>query len=236
MPPGDDAFEAFIDALQGDEVAREKVNSDADVMALLDDQRGTEAAHPLQYLPRRQHPRPRHHHPEPDIVLLRPQSRTMQADTVLQHSRMYGARDRRDLAVTRFYIRTPSTTGFSQSMSSRTRFNAFESWRPRSGRRLHPVGCRPPGSALRARIRFCSSDVVAVSAQRPLLPTGFQTHGQARPSRSPAELDGAIKPAWRDTGELVTIDRETAIAIIDATSRKALNSMRWRSSGTRCAG
>jgi len=29
--------------------------------------------------------------------------RTMQADTVLQHSRMYGNRDRRDLAVTRFY-------------------------------------------------------------------------------------------------------------------------------------
>ena len=29
--------------------------------------------------------------------------RAMQADTVLQHSRMYGNRDRRDLAVTRFY-------------------------------------------------------------------------------------------------------------------------------------
>jgi len=29
--------------------------------------------------------------------------RTMQADTVLQHSRMYGNRDRRDLAVTRFF-------------------------------------------------------------------------------------------------------------------------------------
>src|SRR4051812_18183998 len=31
--------------------------------------------------------------------------KTMQADTVLQHSRMYGARDRRDLAVTRFHKR-----------------------------------------------------------------------------------------------------------------------------------
>jgi hypothetical protein len=30
----------------------------------------------------------------------------MQADTVLQHSRMYGARDRRDVAVTRFYTST----------------------------------------------------------------------------------------------------------------------------------
>src|SRR6201999_2356440 len=29
--------------------------------------------------------------------------KTMQADTVLQHSRMYGSRDLRDLAVTRFY-------------------------------------------------------------------------------------------------------------------------------------
>src|SRR5204863_8316599 len=102
-PTAKEAFEIFIEALQGGDVVRETVNSDHAVMALLDERaelrlrtpfnifvggsildRGITIPHLIAFYYGRN-------------------PRTMQADTVLQHSRMYGNRDRRDLAVTRFY-------------------------------------------------------------------------------------------------------------------------------------
>ena len=101
-PSPGEAFAMFIEALQSEDVVQESVNSDTAVMALLDERaelrlmtpfnifvggnildRGITIPHLIAFYYGRN-------------------PRTMQADTVLQHSRMYGNRDRRDLAVTRF--------------------------------------------------------------------------------------------------------------------------------------
>src|SRR5262249_483593 len=104
MPDQSEAFSMFVDALQSDDVVREQVNSDRDVMALVDQKtaelklrtpfniyvggnildRGITIPNLVAFYYGRN-------------------PKTMQADTVLQHSRMYGNRDRRDLSVTRFY-------------------------------------------------------------------------------------------------------------------------------------
>lgn len=79
------------------------MNSDADVMALLDHKAGLKLRTPYNVYVR-------------DNILDRGviipnliafyygrNPKTMQADTVPQHSRMYGNRNRRDFTVTRFY-------------------------------------------------------------------------------------------------------------------------------------
>ena len=103
MPPCDDAFDAFIDALQSDEVVVERVNSDNDVMNLLDANAELKLRTPYNIwvggniLDRGI--------TIPNLIAFYygRNPKTMQADTVLQHSRMYGNRDPHDLAVTRFY-------------------------------------------------------------------------------------------------------------------------------------
>lgn len=106
LPDYESAFEMFMEAFEGDEVVRERVNSDKDVLALLDDNaelrlrtsfnifiggsildRGITIPNLISFYYGRN-----------------PQ--TTQADTVLQHSRMYGNRPRADIAVTRLYTST----------------------------------------------------------------------------------------------------------------------------------
>jgi hypothetical protein len=52
-----------------------------------------------------------------------------------------------------------------------------------------------------------------------LLPSDFQTKGGSAMSKAQAELDRLIKSEWRDSGEFVTVDRKTAIAIIDVIEK-----------------
>jgi hypothetical protein len=101
--------------------------------------------------------------------------RTMQADTVLQHSRMYGNRDRRDLAVTRFYTsRDVYDRLYTINEFENTLRGAFESG-------AHEQGVVFIQADAANRVRPCApnkvlvSNVVAVRPAGMYLPTGFQT-------------------------------------------------------------
>jgi hypothetical protein len=219
MPPREEAFDAFIDALQSDDVAVEKVNSDTDVMALLDFNAELKLRTPYNIwvggniLDRGI--------TIPNLISFYygRNPKTMQADTVLQHSRMYGNRDRRDLAVTRFYT--------SRAVYDRLyTINALEgSLRTAFETGAHDAGVVFIQSDAARRVRPCApnkvllSDVVAVSPNDMLLPSDFQTKGGTVMARVQADLDRLIKPQWRDTGDFVAVNRETAIAIIDAIAR-----------------
>jgi len=215
MPPRQDAFDAFIDALQSDDVVVEKVNSDTDVMALLDTNAELKLRTPYNIwvggniLDRGI--------TIPNLISFYygRNPKTMQADTVLQHSRMYGNRDRRDLAVTRFYT--------SRAVYDRLfTINALEG----SLRKAFETGAHDAGvvfirSDAARRVRPCApnkillSDVVAVSPNNMLLPSDFQTKGGAAMTKIEKELDRLIKPEWRDIDDFVSIDRKGALAIID---------------------
>ena len=219
MPPRNEAFDAFIDALQSDDVAVEKVNSDTDVMALLDANAELKLRTPYNIwvggniLDRGI--------TIPNLISFYygRNPKTMQADTVLQHSRMYGNRDRRDLSVTRFYT--------SRAVYDRLyTINALEN----SLRQAFETGAHDAGvvfiqSDAARRVRPCApnkvllSDVVAVSPSDMLLPSDFQTKGGTAMAKVQAELDRLIKPEWRDTGEFVSVDRTTVDAIIDAIEK-----------------
>jgi hypothetical protein len=219
MPPRDDAFDAFIDALQSDDVAVEKVNSDTDVMALLDANAELKLRTPYNIwvggniLDRGI--------TIPNLIAFYygRNPRTMQADTVLQHSRMYGNRDRRDLSVTRFYTsRAVYDRLYAINALENALRTAFETG-------AHDAGVVFIHSDDAKRVRPCApnkvllSDVVSVSPKDMLLPSDFQTKGGSAMSKAQAELDRLIKPEWRDSGEFVAVDRKTAIAIIDVIEK-----------------
>lgn len=216
MPPRDEAFEAFIDALQSDDVVVEKVNSDGDVMALLDANAELKLRTPYNIwvggniLDRGI--------TIPNLIAFYygRNPKTMQADTVLQHSRMYGNRDLRDLAVTRFYT---SRAVFDRLYTINTLENAL---RGAFEKGAHDAGVVFIQSDPHTGVRPCApnkiilSDIVAVSPTNLLLPTDFQTKGGTAMAAIQQKLEDLIKPEWRDSGSFVEIDRKTANAIIDA--------------------
>jgi len=219
MPPKDEAFDAFIDALQSDEVAVEKVNSDTDVMALLDSNAELKLRTPYNIwvggniLDRGI--------TIPNLISFYygRNPNMMQADTVLQHSRMYGNRDRRDLSVTRFYTsRAVYDRLYTINALEASLRNAFETG-------AHDAGVVFIQSDAARRVRPCApnkvllSDVVAVSPTDLLLPSDFQTKGGAAMAKIQADLDRLIKQEWRDSENFVAVERKTAIAIIDAIEK-----------------
>lgn len=216
MPDREDAFEAFIDALQSDDVVVERVNSDSDVMALLDANAELRLRTPYNIwvggniLDRGI--------TIPNLIAFYygRNPRTMQADTVLQHSRMYGNRDRRDVAVTRFYT--------SRAVYDRLyTINALENaLRHAFKEGAHDAGVVFIQSDASRGVRPCApnkialSDVVAVSPDDVLLPSDFQTRGGPAMASIQTKLDRLIKPEWRDAGTFIEVDKKTAFAIIDA--------------------
>src|SRR5665213_3996661 len=215
MPDREEAFDTFIDALQSDDIVVERVNSDTHVMALIDSNaelrlrtlynifvggnildRGITIPNLIAFYYGRN-------------------PKTMQADTVLQHSRMYGNRERRDLAVTRFYTsRAVYDRLYTINEFENTLRKAFET-------RAHDQGVIFLQADATGSVRACApnkvllSDVVTVSESSMLLPTDFQTRGGGAMAAIQAKLDKLIKPEWRN-GEFVEIERKTALAIIDA--------------------
>lgn len=216
VPSRDDAFDFFIDALQSDDVVVERVNSDADVMNLLDQKAELKLRTPYNIFVGGNILDRGITIPNLIAFYYGRNPRTMQADTVLQHSRMYGNRDRRDLAVTRFYTsRAVYDRLYAINNVENTLREAFESGAHDRGvvfiQANGANGVRPcaPNKVLK-------SSVVAVSGNSMLLPTDFHTRGGTKMSAIQAKLEGLIKPEWRDKDDFVTLDRETALAIIDA--------------------
>jgi Z1 domain len=215
MPTRDEAFDTFIDALQSDDVVVERVNSDADVMALLDFKAELKLRTPYNIFVGGNILDRGITIPNLIAFYYGRNPKTMQADTVLQHSRMYGNRDRRDLAVTRFYTsRAVYDRLYSINEFENTLRTAF-----RSG--AHDQGVVFIQADAARRVRPCApnkvllSNVVTVSGSSMLLPSDFQTRGGSAMAAIQAKLENLIKPEWRDTGEFVAVDRKTALAIID---------------------
>ncbi|MER8802245.1 Z1 domain-containing protein [Mesorhizobium sp. M0998] len=216
MPPRDEAFEDLIDALQSDDVVVEKVNSDTDVLALLDDNAELKLRTPYNIWVGGNILDRGITIPNMIAFYYGRNPKTMQADTVLQHSRMYGNRDRRDLAATRFYTsravydRLYTINGFENALRE-----AFETG-------AHDAGVVFIQADATRRVKPCApnklllSDVVAVSPSDMLLPTDFQTKAGSTMAAIQAKLERLIKSEWRDAGDFVAVDRRTASDIIDA--------------------
>lgn len=139
----------------------------------------------------------------------------MQADTVLQHSRMYGARDRRDLAVTRFYTSTAVFQRLNQINELETALReAFE----RGG---HDAGVVFLQNDAARGIIPCAPNKVALSSVvtvRPAgfyLPTDFDTSDRKGAGTALQRLDEVLlKHATRDGSRFVTITPEEAVEFI----------------------
>jgi hypothetical protein len=140
--------------------------------------------------------------------------KTMQADTVLQHSRTYGNRDRRDLAVTHFYTSKPvydrlyTINKFENALR-----RAFEHGKHEQGvvfiqadpgRRVRP--CAPN--------KVLVSNVVAIDPTTPHLPRGFQTKSGTAMNVAQRELDKLIPLDVRDQLQFFELGGETARKIL----------------------
>lgn len=222
MPRRDSAFSMFVEALQGDDVVREEVNSDQNVLALLDDKAELKLRTPYNIFVGGNILDRGITIPNLIAFYYGRNPRTMQADTVLQHSRMYGNRDRRDLATTRFYTsravydRLYTINGFENTLRE-----AFES-------DAHDQGVVFIQADPTKRVRACApnkvllSDVVSVAASGMLLPTDFETLGGRAMAAAQEELDSLIKDEWRDTGAATSINRKTAFEIIGIIEKTML--------------
>jgi hypothetical protein len=214
MPARDIAFTLLIEALQRQDVVREKVNSDKNVLALLDEKgelklrtayniylggnildRGITIPNLIAFYYGRN-------------------PKTMQADTVLQHSRMYGTRDRRDLAVTRFYT--------SRNVYDRLfKINSFETaLREAFERGAHDQGVVFIQSDSAQRVKPCApnkvllSDVVAIRPSSCFLPTGFKMRPAGATKGIMTRLESLIDPSIRNTEEFVEVEYDAALEII----------------------
>jgi hypothetical protein len=142
----------------------------------------------------------------------------MQADTVLQHSRMYGARPKADLAVTRFYTSRDVYSRLVQIHSLETALReAFESG-------AHDGGVVFIQSDARGGIIPCApskislSDVVAVKPNDVLLPTRFDTIAAGKLKRVINSIDKLIPADCLDTKVFAEIELSQAISLIDSIS------------------
>ena len=143
----------------------------------------------------------------------------MQADTVLQHSRMYGARPPADLAVTRFYTSRAVYTRLAQIHALETALReAFESGANDGGvvfiqsdSRQGFVPCAPSKISL--------SDVVAMRPAEVLLPTGFDTIAATRLARMMAKIDALTPAASLGTRKFVELPLQKVIDLLEAIAR-----------------
>ena len=216
MPEPDAGYEMFREILRDEEVHPERVNSDVDLKPLLDAEtaelklraacnvfiggsildRGITIPNLIAFYYGRNPKR-------------------MQADTVLQHSRMYGARDRRDLAVTRFYT--------SQAVYDRLRqIHEFEvALREAFEKGAHDRGVAFIRLDAKRAVVPCGpskvllSNVVTVRPGGRLLPVGFQSRPKTTIERTVASLDAMIRPEWRDVDVPTKVPTAVLHAIIN---------------------
>lgn len=143
--------------------------------------------------------------------------RRMQADTVLQHSRMYGNRDRADLAVTRFYTSEAVYTRLEQihNLESALR-EAFDSGAHDGGvvfiqndaaRGIIP--CSPTKIAL--------SNVTTMRSGDFYLPTGFDTRTGKTPQNAHRQLANNLSKYSQNSKKFSEVTLQEAIDIIEAT-------------------
>lgn len=216
LPNFDEVLAAVSKALLDGMLVVEKVNSDKDVKSLLDNKGQLKLRTPLnifiggQILDR-------------GITIKNMigfyygrNPKKFQQDTVLQHSRMYGARSKEDLAVTRFY----TTRGIYEIMRLIHEFDnalreAFLNGSNDSGvyfirkdAKDKLVPCSPN--------KIMMSSIVTLRPYKRLFPIGFQTDYKSNIKKNIEELDNEIigmKDAQKSDQFIISI--EQAFAILD---------------------
>jgi hypothetical protein len=139
-----------------------------------------------------------------------------QQDTVLQHSRMYGARAKADLAVTRFY----APQHVYQIMRKIHEFDAALREAFESG--AHDKGVYFIQRDAQNRVIPCSpnklmfSEVVSIRPGRRLLPTGFQTVAKSAGKKNLLALDNRITTEFaKSVDEPILVSVEKAMELLE---------------------
>jgi hypothetical protein len=213
-PSADDCFNDVCEAFHGDDVVVEQVNSDNDVVALLNDESELRLRTPYNIfiggniLDRGI--------TIPNLISFYygRNPKKMQADTVLQHSRMYGARDHEDLAVTRFYT----------SRGVYERLEVIEDFE-RALRHAFETGAHDRGVAFiqtdaQRRVVPCApskvlmSDVISIDAGGRLLPVGFKTRAMSYIKSHVQKIDDLVPASCKDSNKPVLVDVALAHSIL----------------------
>lgn len=215
MPDRSAIISMVKDAFQKGAVVTEKVNSDNDVEALLDENAELRLRTPYnvfiggQILDRGI--------TVPNLIgfYYGRSPKRMQQDTVLQHARMYGNRPRADLAVTRFY----TTAHNFMALRGIHEFDAALRYAFEKGAHDRGVAFVVKDHASRvipcAPSKILASNIVALRPGGSYLPFGFQT--RSKTTMVPiVEKIGALIPDAASNGlNAAKVPTETAIKIID---------------------
>lgn len=225
-PSADDAFVSVCELISDGEINVQRVNSDQDLQTLLD--------------PRTAELKLRTHAnifiggsildrgitvPALIAFYYGRNPKRMQADTVLQHSRMYGNRDRQDLAVTRFYT-SPLVRERLEAIHKLEKVlrDAFE----RDGDDAGVVFIQKDstgGVVPCAPSKILASDVVSVKANDLYLPSGFNTVAGAKSFEAIDRVDRIVEDLGVvDSGEITSIPMEDALEIMALTRQSITGS------------
>jgi hypothetical protein len=139
----------------------------------------------------------------------------MQQDTVLQHARMYGARPRHDLAVTRLY----TTAGNHAALR---RIHEFDSaLRDAFMKGAHERGVAFIHNDTTRRVIPCApskilmSDITPLRPGRAFLPVGFQTKSKTAIGKVVEQIDRLMPAEAVDVTKPVKVPIEGILQIID---------------------
>ncbi|MBI4244024.1 MAG: hypothetical protein HY606_08045 [Planctomycetes bacterium] len=227
-PTYDEVFNEVLAALKGDYLMITKVNSDAVVEQLLDDNGELELSAPLnvfiggQILDR-------------GITIRnfigfyygrRPSK--FQQDTVLQHSRIFGNRPKEDLAVTRFYTAFAIYTALEK-------INEFDNALREAFEKEAQPGVVFICKDLSNKILPCSPNKISISStttltpNKRMLPLYFQTDYKTNIRSNLEELDGIItsKIPTDDKSKPFLIELSLAQSIIDKIKGMLIFEQNW---------
>jgi hypothetical protein len=215
LPKLDDVKKAVVDSLESGQLMITKVNSDKDIKQLLAEDGQLKLRTPFnmfigaQILDR-------------GITISNligfyygRNPNRFQQDTVLQHSRMYGARSTAHLSVTRFY----APQHVYQVMKRIHEFDAALREAFESG--AHDGGVYFIQKDASNRLIPCSpnkllfSDVVSIRPGRRLVLSGFQTVYKSHGTKNMAALDAQIEKLVGSAKEPVLIDVPDAVALLE---------------------
>lgn len=199
LPSFQEVYDDVCKTLEQEMIVVEKVNSEKDVKALLDNKGQLKLRTPLnifiggQILDR-------------GITIKNligffygRNPKNFQQDTVLQHSRMYGARPAADLAVTRFY----TSMKIFETMRKINEFD--EALRDAFLSGSHDKGVYFIRKDIENRLVPCSpnkillSKIVTLQPGKRLLPIGFQTDYKTKIKKTVEEIDTIVETKLSET-------------------------------------
>lgn len=141
----------------------------------------------------------------------------MQADTVLQHSRMYGNRDKADLAVTRLYTSREVYTRLEKIHALETALRkAFENGDNKDGV-VFIQNDSSGGISPCSPTKIALSNVTTIDTAGFYLPSGFDTKSTIKSKETTEKLTKALAHYPANTGEFSEITLSQALEYIEET-------------------